>query len=114
MIDGVVAGGFFDGDAECGIVRQADAVVVALDLSVALAVSQTLEAENIRQQPATGIAPLHIGVHVFDEVIFVALGVMDARLRVAAPHAGHVLAVLALSFATHGVGNPPSARRSPT
>ena len=105
MIDGVVAGGFFDRDAECGIGRQADAVVVALDLSVALAVGEALDAEDIRQQPAGGIARLHIGVHIFDEVILVALRVVDARLGVAAPHAGHVLAILALGFAADGGGH---------
>ena len=105
MIDFVVAGGSLDRDEECGIGRQADAVIVALDLSVALAVRETLDAENIRQQPAAGIAGLHVGVHVFDEVILVALSVVDPRLGIAAPHARHVLAVLALGFATHRVSH---------
>lgn len=85
VMDGGVAGRLFDRDAARGTDRQADAVGVALDLSVALAVGEALEAEDIRQEPAGGIARLHIGVHIFDEVVLVALRGVDARRGVAAP-----------------------------
>ncbi len=60
VIDGGVAGRLFDRDAERGTGRQADAVGVALDPSIALAVGEALDAEDIRQEPAGGIARLHI------------------------------------------------------
>ena len=57
MIDFAIAGGLFHRDAERGVGRQADAVVVGLDLPVTLSVGEAFDAEYIRQKPAASVRP---------------------------------------------------------
>ena len=105
VIDRAVALGLCNGQAERGIVGETHAVIVGLDFAVALSVGEAGDVLHSRQETAFRAAGREVGIDDFGEMIFVALCVVHARLGVAAAHAGEGLAVLALGFATHGVGH---------
>ncbi len=105
MIDLAIAFRFVDRNAILRIGRQANSIVVGLNLLVAGAVLESLNVMHMWQQSTAGVAWCYVGINVFDKVIFVLLAIVDSRVCVSPAHACHILTVLALRFSTHCVSH---------
>ena len=105
VVDVAIARRLFNRDAVCGIRRETDAVVVSLNLFVALTVLDSFARDNVRKQSARRVVRIYVRVHFGGEMILVLLAVVDAGIGVASPDACHVFAILALGLASDGVGH---------